>query len=242
MPTPSPELYLENYVPPPVRRGAVYQAEDLTGRRFGKLLVLRRLPNAVGQVCWLTRCDCGREKRGYSRYLRGGEAKSCGGKGCLVQPPRAYRLQIQAETLTSQEHKEHITVSRVARQYRSSARIKRREFSLTGEEVRVLIFSNCHYCGAPPSNTQRLGRAGSVHYSGIDRVDNARGYASDNVVACCRTCNLMKGAKSSEAFLSHVKRILKQVDRSGKISSRVTISPSCQSPLFPPPPPPPPLL
>lgn len=35
---------------------------DLTGRKFGRLTVLHRLPNRGPQVVWLCRCDCGTEK------------------------------------------------------------------------------------------------------------------------------------------------------------------------------------
>lgn len=58
---------------------------DLTGQRFGRLVVLKREKNHVypgGQqhVMWLVRCDCGVEfiVRGVS--LKNGFTKSC---GCL---------------------------------------------------------------------------------------------------------------------------------------------------------------
>jgi hypothetical protein len=43
-----------------------------------------------------------------------------------------------------------------------------------------------------------------VRANGLDRVDNARGYESGNVVPCCDPCNRMKGTLSREAFLEHV--------------------------------------
>lgn len=52
-------------------------ARDLTGERFGKLLVLRRDPGRDSY--WICRCDCGKEKsiRGTSLTKKGG-TRSCG--------------------------------------------------------------------------------------------------------------------------------------------------------------------
>lgn len=55
---------------------------DITGNRFGRLLVLGRSNhrNASGDVLWECKCDCGNIKLATSGNLRNGDAKSC---GCL---------------------------------------------------------------------------------------------------------------------------------------------------------------
>lgn len=57
---------------------------DLTGRRFGKLLVLKlapRLPDKKQALSrWRCRCDCGKTVTVDSRNLRNGDTRSC---GCL---------------------------------------------------------------------------------------------------------------------------------------------------------------
>lgn len=58
------------------RRGSI--AEDLTGRRFGYLTVVKRCANRHGRTCWLCVCDCGGKKEATSRDLKGGKVKSCG--------------------------------------------------------------------------------------------------------------------------------------------------------------------
>lgn len=58
------------------RRGN--KAEDLTGRRFGKLTVLFRVPNRHGRVCWRCHCDCGREHVVSAHELKTGRCRSCG--------------------------------------------------------------------------------------------------------------------------------------------------------------------
>lgn len=54
------------------------KAEDLTGRRFGKLTVLSRVENQRGRVTWRCRCDCGNEHIVVAQQLKSGKCKSCG--------------------------------------------------------------------------------------------------------------------------------------------------------------------
>lgn len=59
---------------------------DLTGQRFGKLVVLKEVepyfPSTYpkGRKCrrWLCKCDCGNEKAIIQSSLRTGNTKSCG--------------------------------------------------------------------------------------------------------------------------------------------------------------------
>lgn len=54
---------------------------DLTGQRFGAVVVLDRAENSTkNEVMWRCRCDCGKEFTTRARSLRGGETHSC---GCL---------------------------------------------------------------------------------------------------------------------------------------------------------------
>lgn len=52
---------------------------DLTGQRFGRLVVIRRAKNASdGKTQWLCKCDCGNAVVVRSSHLRDGNTKSCG--------------------------------------------------------------------------------------------------------------------------------------------------------------------
>ena len=53
---------------------------DLTGRRFGRLTVVRRDENKGVKVRWLCRCDCGGRSSAFANDLRSGRHGSC---GCL---------------------------------------------------------------------------------------------------------------------------------------------------------------
>lgn len=75
------------------RRGRT--AEDLTGRRFGKLTVIRRIENKYNRTCWLCQCDCGNETEATEDSLMYRNVRSC---GCLKQeiqrqiPDRLHRF------------------------------------------------------------------------------------------------------------------------------------------------------
>jgi len=51
---------------------------DLTGRRFGRLVVLDRAPNHKKQVVWRCMCDCGTVREVQGGHLRAGKIVSCG--------------------------------------------------------------------------------------------------------------------------------------------------------------------
>ena len=59
-------------------------AYDLTGQRFGRLLVLRKSDEDIQKkstlIMWHCICDCGNEVDVRSQDLRSGKTQSC---GCL---------------------------------------------------------------------------------------------------------------------------------------------------------------
>jgi len=73
-------------------------------------------------------------------------------------------------------------------------------FELSLEAFSEIICQPCHYCGNKSPIENRL--------IGADRIDNLKGYESDNVVPCCWDCNQMKGSKTSDEFLSILRKII----------------------------------
>lgn len=55
-------------------------AEDLTGKRFCKLMVEKRIENKGKNTMWLCVCDCGNTVEVNSQNLKSGNTQSC---GCL---------------------------------------------------------------------------------------------------------------------------------------------------------------
>uniref|UniRef100_UPI000A638C80 hypothetical protein n=1 Tax=Clostridium sp. NkU-1 TaxID=1095009 RepID=UPI000A638C80 len=59
---------------------------DHTGKRFGKLVVLKRMPQQKYEKAkYLCQCDCGNQIVVNSSNLSTGHAKSC---GCIVKKAR----------------------------------------------------------------------------------------------------------------------------------------------------------
>lgn len=51
---------------------------NLTGRRFGRLVVLAGLRNEKGALVWQCKCDCGNETYAKTGALNTGTKKNCG--------------------------------------------------------------------------------------------------------------------------------------------------------------------
>jgi len=63
--------------------------QDLTGHKFGRLVVIKRAENSkTGQTRWLCRCDCGNEKIVWATALKNGNTQSC---GCLAREKSSER-------------------------------------------------------------------------------------------------------------------------------------------------------
>src|SRR3990167_6980648 len=58
-----------------------WKVPDLLGKRFGKLIVLIRLPNKANRSYWLCLCDCGKQREASTKRLNNGNIKSC---NCLI--------------------------------------------------------------------------------------------------------------------------------------------------------------
>lgn len=81
-------------------------------------------------------------------------------------------------------------------------------WSLTHEEACRLILQECSYCGEPSHPVTSSAPGWSLAgVNGIDRVDSATGYAFDNCVAACSTCNIAKAQMTVEQFYAWVTRV-----------------------------------
>lgn len=180
--------------------------KDISGQVFGRLTAIKRHPKKNGKdhhVYWECVCVCGNKKIASGANLRGGKVPSC---GCL----RAERMrELRRKELMARYGES--SKSRVFGHYKSNSVRNGREFSITKEDFLRLTKLNCHYCNAEPSNENKsLGRVfenGNYTYNGLDRVDNLKGYSLDNVVPCCKTCNVAKRNLSVEEFKNWVKQI-----------------------------------
>jgi hypothetical protein len=175
-------------------------AKDETGKRYGRLAVVGRAEKAAGGrgqgLLWRCRCDCGKEIVTRGSSLRRGASASC---GCLkVELARAAVMLPEGVAAMNQ----------ILRRTKANAAERGYAYSLTDDLLRELMARPCHYCGAVPGNVCRRKECnGHFVYNGIDRVDNGRGYTPDNVVPCCKHCNIAKRDRTAEEFRAWVVRL-----------------------------------
>lgn len=165
---------------------------DLTGRRFGRWIVLNRTTNCSDRdhhTRWNCKCDCGTHRMVIGTSLSNGQSRSC---GCaLFMPARQTAF------------------NKVLHAYRMSAKSRGLPFRLNLIDFTKLTMGSCFYCGAEPAQIS-IGTTkakGKYVYNGIDRVDPFRGYEKDNCVSCCSKCNLMKLDHHLYEFLDHIEHI-----------------------------------
>lgn len=164
---------------------------DIAGKKFHLLTALQpgEKQTTGGNFYWRFRCDCGNIKEILPNNVRKKKhgIKSC---GCLLK---------------SRQHGKQI-LHQLMWDYKIGAKKRNLEYSLTEEQVIILISRPCKYCKISPSQIRNRGKHQLI-YNGIDRIDNTIGYTKDNCVSCCKTCNMMKRDLTVKEFLNHIKKI-----------------------------------
>ena len=95
-----------------------------------------------------------------------------------------YR-QRHPEKYQQKDRKHHETLSSRYGSLRYSAKDRGLKLTITKEEYRKIIsLDRCHYCQGPLDKTG----------SSLDRKDNSLGYSLENVLPCCKYCNVLKGS------------------------------------------------
>lgn len=169
---------------------------DLTGMRFGKLVVVSKAGGLSSETRWHCLCDCGSETVKSGRHMRSGAVSSC---GCL----RKYAEGVAAG-------------NSVYTAYSVKCKKMGLELSLTKEQFRHLMDQNCHYCGREPSNLVSIPTMnGTCRYNGIDRVDSSIGYTVENCVPCCKMCNIAKNNHSVDDFIKWAMDVVKHQEHIG---------------------------
>ena len=144
--------------------------KDLSGRRFGRLVVLSSLGVDLRQrQRWLCKCDCGRRHAVAGGNLTSGEVLSC---GCLlndINHARCFNSNLSAED---------------RRRYRSDLRTLRGYDVLAALTKKILIRDNytCLACGE---------RGGSLAAHHIEpwALNRELRYAPANLVTLCKECH-----------------------------------------------------
>lgn len=139
---------------------------DLTGMRFGRLVVIREAGRKNGHVAWLCRCDCGKEVVVSGDSLRNGRTQSC---GCL---------QLERSTTHGCTHEPWYPTYK--------GMMIRCGHWEGGDEYNLRLYRDggITVCELWRKSPQAFGDWLLAHgwYKGleIDRIDNTQGYSPDN--------------------------------------------------------------
>lgn len=181
-------------------------AKDLTGQRFGRLTVIKRVKNyRNAHASWECQCECGNKTAVLSSNLGASQTTSC---GCLAR--EITSLRGRANKLPKGE----ASFNSLFRGYKRSAEKRGHKWNLTKEKFKELTKQNCYYCGRPPFNKRihnKITTNGAYIYNGVDRIDNSKGYTKNNSVSCCKDCNRAKRKLTQTEFLQLVAKIYNNV-------------------------------
>ncbi len=101
---------------------------------------------------------------------------------------------------------------------------KRRKWYLSELEFYQITQKPCYYCGQLPSLIRK--GAGIGHdfvYNGLDRVDSNKEYTIDNVVPCCKRCNIAKNNMTKQEFYDWIKRVNSMAEQWGNLWTLKTL-------------------
>lgn len=89
---------------------------DLSGERFGKLLILSRAESIKKHTAWNCLCDCGKQKVIRGSNLRTGKSSSC---GCIMALKASERLHKhgRADRKKKKQFREYTREIHVKRKY-----------------------------------------------------------------------------------------------------------------------------
>ncbi len=165
---------------------------NLVGEQFGSLTVIDFSgKDSKGNKLWKCECSCGEFTNIRQTRLIRGKVKNCKCRGLS---------------------RDEVVIRQILCTYKKQASQNLRSFSLTDDQFRKIIKSDCYYCGSEPQNIRRLKRKNRTFeyiYNGIDRINNEIGYQFENCVACCYICNRAKNSLPVNSFTNWINRLVK---------------------------------
>lgn len=146
----------------------------------------------------LTTMNCTNCKKEFTSFLTKRNMPSkrcitCSEKETIREATRAPRNRNYKEERAKHPETHYV-------EYQRGASKRSLEFTLSFPVFQELVQDKCYYC-----HHKVDGEA-----NGIDRVDNGKGYTSDNCVTCCEMCNIMKGPYNQHYFLQKCSYISSQ--------------------------------
>ncbi len=181
---------------------------DYTGQRIDHVTVLyskTTVSRTRTRVIWVCRCDCGQITNIAASTMGKRDVRKCC-PHCRKQslPFHFFDPKSEPRVLTS-------NALQVYNTYKQTAARRHYKFEITPEQFLELTAKECYYCGEPPSRSLlRMGQIPFI-YTGIDRIDNSKGYTIDNCRPCCTQCNMAKNTLTEREFYIWATKMLNNV-------------------------------
>jgi hypothetical protein len=175
-------------------------AKDLTGQKFGRLIVLeRRGKDKHRNALWLCKCQCGNEKEIKTICLKNGDTKSC---GCLNLE------RIQEMGRNNWAGHEEIN-GHYWSEIRKSARERNLDFNIDMETAWNIFLSQNKQCAL---SGQKLFFAKShqknVQTASLDRINSNLGYSTDNIQWLHKDINISKSTLEQNEFIDLCDKVI----------------------------------
>ena len=172
---------------------------DLEGKRFGKLVVIRRMADRkTGETQWECQCDCGKKTIKPQSRLKRKLTRSC---GCFSNEFRRTKQRLRPyESLYNS-------------MLYSTIKYMGRTCDITYEDfVTFTKTKECHYCGKSVGWMEyyQHGKKSCSGYN-LDRIDNEKGYSNENCVVCCWTCNSVKAKRFTYEQMKEIGPFVRKV-------------------------------
>lgn len=160
------------------------------GKVYGSKKIIQHLGIKNKHRLWLTECiNCGHKLNNRIEYLK------------KFPNSRCINCKNRKKGCTGALY--------VFNEYIASAKKRNLIFDISLQEFMEITSKNCTYCGAEPRLHNRTNLKYSEFYcTGIDRIDNTKGYIKENCVSCCKTCNSLKLDRSIDEFKIHIKQLI----------------------------------
>lgn len=194
-------------------KNKVIKSEGLIGKKFGKLIVISlshiKIYRGRKKHYWNCICECGNLQILLGHSLMYHHAQSC---GCIR---KAAAIQLGKNSL-SKDPRKTSALQIYSNNYKDG--------DITFEKFIELSQQNCFYCNATSNNSNFYNKysrktstvlenieSGNFYYNGLDRVDNSKPHNLDNVVPCCKHCNMAKRTRSYDDFIAWIKQAAKHL-------------------------------
>lgn len=178
------------------RQGGALQTVDISNRRFGKYVVVRKLdiPGNIKGAIWQVRCDCGNVRELLSNLLRSGQAQSCGECGVHYAWKGVGELSGSYFTNTKRGAAKRNLEFNVSKEYLWNLYLKQdRKCVLTGIDIHFV--------------RDRSSKRSSAQTASLDRIDSNKGYIEGNVQWVHKTINIMKWHIDQNHFIEMCKLV-----------------------------------